>query len=238
MLDRAVVALVAVDLTPWHLPRTEIGLEPGHRRIERGELVGIAGHPFAQPDAERGGGILAALPQGFAPEHREAGLGRGQAPPVVPIAQQCDCLGARRSGIAGLRRDQSGDHFGKARQPRIVGCLDQLIEREGRPRREHPDRMRGARLHAIAIEIARIGGPLGAVLARRPPWPVVDVEHPAIGRINHLRQAGDGMEAMPVGCRIAAVDRFGVIELGRADRHELRGEESEFTAIIGEQRVV
>jgi len=40
--------------------------------------------------------------------------------------------------------------------------------------------------------------------------------------LRHLRQLLQGMQALPVGRRIGAIDRVGVVELIVAARHELR----------------
>jgi hypothetical protein len=41
--DRAIVALIAVDLAPWHAPVAEIGLQPRHRLVQRGKALGVGG---------------------------------------------------------------------------------------------------------------------------------------------------------------------------------------------------
>ena len=239
--DRAVIALIAVDLAPGHGDAAEIGSQSIDRLAQCRQLLRVGragGHIVHGRQARFLGGRSHRLPQRLAPEDRERGLGRGQTPFIVPAAQALHRIGQRRIGRPVLGRDQARNQPGEAGQIGIIGSADQAIEGEMRIGRQHDLGMGTARILAGLVHVAGKGLALRAVRAGRRPGPVIGVHRPAALGVYRLGQAGQVMQAAPVGRRIAAVHGLRIIEAIVADRHELRVEISDLALVVGQQRVV
>ena len=99
--------------------------------------------------------------------------------------------------------------------------------------------MDAAEILAVGIHVTRKD--LGVARRRpasRPIRPCVRVLDPPVRRIEHARQFAQRVQAVPVGPRIAAVDRLRVIEEVAPPGHELRVQVGDPTLVVGEESVV
>ncbi len=98
--------------------------------------------------------------------------------------------------------------------------------------------MQAARVFRTRVHVPREIGLLRAVRSRRRIREVVRVVGPARLRVDHVRALRHAVHTLPVGRRVAAVDRTRPVEARVAARDEVRMQVGDIPLGVGEQRVV
>ena len=87
------------------------------------------------------------------------------------------------------------------------------------------------------VEIGRIVARSRRFRSRSRIEPIVAVEEPARSRANRVGQFGYRVQPAPVGARIAAVDRLGIVEPIVTARHELWRQQRDISARNNQRHV-
>ncbi len=167
-----------------------------------------------------------ALDQNLAPENRNRGRHRIRGRASVPAAQGLDRprqVSAPRIGIGQrvVRGKQRRQQHIEGGQVPVIACGDQTVQRRIVQAAQDLSRVRAARILAPGPHVARIVCALWTLVPRRRERPIVAVEEPAVAGIQQCDRVSDRVGALPLGCRIAAVDRMREIECRMALRYEI-----------------
>ena len=235
--DIAGESLEAVDVAPWRIPLAEIG----------GEFVGGGGQGLQQllgcgPGADS---VVAsnALAKIFGPEYGQRSGDGGDGPAMIPCAEEGDLIfqfRLQRTGRGCLvpSLEQRGNGLIEPGQVAVIRSGKQCVQREIPAVLKHPDGMEPPGGFAATFHIRGIVFLLEAAGTRRGPWPVVGVVEPAAGGVQEIGGLIDIQQALPFGCGICAIDRFGPVEVNVAFGNEVAVEVGDGAAGIGKDGVV
>ena len=120
----------------------------------------------------------------------------------------------------------------------VVGGRDQTIQGDLADVLQQFHGVDAARILALCPHVAGIVLALGTLRARRGKGPVIGVLNPAIRRIHQADDLIEGVCPLPFGCRVAAVDRAGEIEVRIALRNEVSVKVRDGAVGVGVHRIV